>query len=465
MTRPFDGALRAGFAELDITPLPGLRMAMPDVPVATGVDCPLHARVTLLDDGDRRVAIACFDLMWLDASTSAAWRAELAAAGDLAPEDVLISCTHTHRAPHTTIYQDVDPSFEYLDGVRARLAGLMADAVAALRPAELRAGTVPAPGWAFNRRVMYRGGEVGTHGPHWVDGFEGVEGPQDDELQVVVAVPPEGGAPLGGLVAFACHPTVVDVDPVYSADFAGPLTQALARRLGGVFSFVQGASGDVSPLDMAAPGLARTGIAFANEMGRALADAAGRALAGSRVVVEPALRGGVELLEIAQRRPSVEQVELARRYLEGREGEIDEQAFTRRIYGHDYTFFADLPQVQTWLTRELIGMWEWQRRSGARTPVERVEVQAIAVGDVAFVAYPGEMFAEFGLRTKAASPFAMTIVCGLANGWHGYVPTRSAFDHGGYEPRLSFFSRLAVDAGDRMTDAALRLLARLAARS
>jgi len=107
-------------------------------------------------------------------------------------------------------------------------------------------------------------------------------------------------------------------------------------------------------------------------------------------------------------------------------------------------------------------MWEWQRRVGARELVEDVEVQAIALGDVAFVAYPAEYFVEFGLRTKAGAPFANTFVAELGNGWHGYVPTAEAFAHGGYEPRLGDASRLAPEAGDLMCMTGLRLLHRLA---
>jgi hypothetical protein len=45
------------------------------------------------------------------------------------------------------------------------------------------------------------------------------------------------------LVNFACHATVMGGEPVYSADYAGPLTEALARHFGGTFAFLQGAAG------------------------------------------------------------------------------------------------------------------------------------------------------------------------------------------------------------------------------
>ena len=54
-----------------------------------------------------------------------------------------------------------------------------------------------------------------------------------------------------------------------------------------------------------------------------------------------------------------------------------------------------------------------------------------------------------------------TLVATLTNGWHGYVPTLEAFARGGYEPRFAYPSRVAPEAGDRMTNAALELLRRL----
>ena len=93
-------------------------------------------------------------------------------------------------------------------------------------------GKVLAPGWAFNRRPIYAGGQVGTHGPTWGNGFMGMEGTADEELAVLLARGPDGTV-LGGLVDFACHPTAMGHEPVYSADYPGVLTEELetpARR-------------------------------------------------------------------------------------------------------------------------------------------------------------------------------------------------------------------------------------------
>jgi neutral ceramidase len=61
-----------------------------------------------------------------------------------------------------------------------------------------------------------------------------------------------------------------------------------------------------------------------------------------------------------------------------------------------------------------------------------IELQGFRVGDAAFIAVPGEVFVEIGLTIKRRLPH-LTFVVGIANGYIGYVPTREAYDTGGYE--------------------------------
>ena len=84
------------------------------------------------------------------------------------------------------------------------------------------------------------------------------------------------------------------------------------------------------------------------------------------------------------------------------------------------------------------------------------EVQVIALGgEVAWVALPGEIFAELGLEIKKRSPFKHTILVTIANGSVGYVPTKRAFTEGSYEP---FAARCAPGSGEMIVETAVRLL-------
>ena len=88
-----------------------------------------------------------------------------------------------------------------------------------------------------------------------------------------------------------------------------------------------------------------------------------------------------------------------------------------------------------------------------------VEVGAIAFSNVAISTNPAELFVEFGLEIKERSPFEVTLVSELSNGYCGYVPTEHAFDEGGYETHRSVFSsRLAKNAGLLITEKSVEML-------
>src|SRR5262249_34851606 len=84
-----------------------------------------------------------------------------------------------------------------------------------------------------------------------------------------------------------------------------------------------------------------------------------------------------------------------------------------------------------------------------------VEVQVIALGDVAWVSLPGEIFVELGLAIKKGSPFGHTLIAELANGSVGYIPNKGAYPQGNYEV---ISSRCAEGSGELLVEAANRLL-------
>jgi hypothetical protein len=64
-------------------------------------------------------------------------------------------------------------------------------------------------------------------------------------------------------------------------------------------------------------------------------------------------------------------------------------------------------------------------------------LSAIKIGDLVFAGIGGEPFTELGNRICEVSPFKETILCCLTNSPGGYIPTRKAYEEGGYEARSS----------------------------
>ena len=87
-----------------------------------------------------------------------------------------------------------------------------------------------------------------------------------------------------------------------------------------------------------------------------------------------------------------------------------------------------------------------------------VEISAIAVGDVALVGLPGEIFVQLGMAIKERSPFEHTYLVELCNDSIGYVPTEVAYGEGGYEATNT---RLQPGTGEQFVETALEVLAEL----
>jgi hypothetical protein len=89
------------------------------------------------------------------------------------------------------------------------------------------------------------------------------------------------------------------------------------------------------------------------------------------------------------------------------------------------------------------------------------QVQLFQLGRCALAGLPGMPFVEFGHAIKAQSPFWGTLVAGNAQAYAGYVPTRAAFDHGGYETWPSRVDRVGPGGGEFLVEQATDLLAEL----
>jgi hypothetical protein len=145
-------------------------------------------------------------------------------------------------------------------------------------------------------------------------------------------------------------------------------------------------------------------------------------------------------IELRYRRPTQEQVDEARAFLAIKApNEIEK-----------------LPRLAQNYARSTLSAHERPEE------VVTVKVQAIRIGEIAVCAIPFEAFVQIGLDLKRRSPFEQTMVIGLANGRHGYLPTPEHHQLGGYETWLGT-NVVQEDASVLITDALLGMLGELKA--
>ena len=214
---------KAGFAERDITPAPGM-----EPPGGYGKarhgdkrDSPRMVRAVVFDDGKPRVAILGVDAVGLRRDSVQAARKAIAERCGIAPGDVMIVASHAHSADPTLgailsdwpgandllkklIFEDSDP--RYLATVERAIADAVVEADGKRVDARAVAGCRLAEGVAFDRRFRMKDGRSATHpGQGNLDIIEPA-GPVNPQVGVIGACDAEGKF-LGCVVNFACHAT------------------------------------------------------------------------------------------------------------------------------------------------------------------------------------------------------------------------------------------------------------------
>lgn len=268
-------ALEVGFGETDITPpleagrpvwLAGYGMGRR----ATGVHDPLRARAVVLRDGEHKIALACVDLVGLQYPEVLRIRQAL-------PDYqyVMVSSTHNHEGPDvigiwgaSPIQRGVDDA--YVDLVVERTVSAIRQAEKKLAPAEAAFGTASDETLVGDSRL-----------PKVKDGV----------IRLLRFSPPDGGAPLGLLVQWTCHPEAMGSrNTLVTADFVAATVAKLTTQFGCPVAYFSGAVGGL----MAPPdGLIRDGqgkileegdFAYSDGYGAAVASLAAQAVIAAEPV-------------------------------------------------------------------------------------------------------------------------------------------------------------------------------------
>jgi hypothetical protein len=95
-------------------------------------------------------------------------------------------------------------------------------------------------------------------------------------------------------------------------------------------------------------------------------------------------------------------------------------------------------------------------------PTVELPLTVVAIGNLAWVHVPVELFASLGLRIRAQSPFAHTRLVGYTDGYFGYAPDACAYEGGTYEAGASMFD---AQGSELLCQSAVRLVHETAGRA
>ncbi|MEW6360178.1 MAG: neutral/alkaline non-lysosomal ceramidase N-terminal domain-containing protein [Planctomycetota bacterium] len=400
--------LKAGVSKVNITPPIGCDLTGfggREYP-ALDISDDLFAKALVLDDGAAKIAIVTTDLLGLDFDLVEEIREAVEKHTGIPGANVMLPSSHTHSGPATISIGLGDRDEHCAQVTKMKMIGAVRTACAAMKPAkvgctreEVRCGV--------NRREVRDGKMVLGHNPH------GELAPYVDVLRVDDA----DGHMLAVLFSHAAHPVVLGGDSyVVSADFPGHAMETVERVFDGrpVALFAQGCCGNINAMLRGTPAEARA-------LGRML----GGAVIKAAATLQPNLSGPIgsarEVVQLPLQQPP--SVEAAEKQLQSAE-QVLKDALASRHAGR----IRVARRFRDWAHEMLV-----LAKEGPKDRTRAFEIQALRLGDIAFVGLPGEVFVEYQIWIDKHSPFTSTFVFGYTNGVIGYVPTADAFPKGGYE--------------------------------
>ena len=452
-TASASAAIRAGFAERDITP--GIGMERPG-----GYGKQHHAefhdsckvRVAVFNDGAHKVALVGLDTLIVPRSVVLDARRQIEATCGIPADAVLIGASHSHSSGPVGMVQpgeydaapDLVKELAYVEsscadpGFLLHLTRQIVEAVTLADkrgvPAQLGFGSGTEDKVSFNRRLRMKNGLSFSHPRPGNPEMLEYAGPIDPEVGVIGAWN-ENGDLLGTVVNFACHATTNPRG--ISANWICYLEEVIQGATGARVPvvFLQGACGDITQVDNLTPYRQPAGEDSARLVGGRVGAEAVRVLLSMTRSAEVTVDKRQKTFTIPRRKPSAERLQRSKDLVAAGKpkGDTTDWTFAKEILMLDHLIAVE-PEVE-------------------------VEVQAIQIGPAVFVTNPAEYFVQLGLDIKNGSPFPFTYPVELANGCVGYVPTEEAFgpNGGGYETRLSAYSNLIITAGSTFRDVGIEL--------
>lgn len=432
--------LQAGAAKVNITPFVGGPMAGYGGRDhgSESVHDELHAKALVLDDGEGEIALITTDLIGIDGKLSAQVRELVEETVGLPADRVWLCASHTHFGPvvrrRRMEEQEVDTyDRAYVDILAKKMATAVKLAHDSRRPARVGAGAIDAEGISYNRRLIRDDAKVEMSltlpPPYYGLNF----GPVDPEVSILKI---EGEGTIASLLNFACHP-VSSTDRMYelSADYPGYAMDLIESVEGGFCLFALGCAGNIVPIQ-------RRGRSK-RQLGLSLGGLSLKALQWIETTGDIKLRAARKEIELLLR-PFPGPEEMERQITEAKaafEAAQKQEAPPREL--------TELRE--TLRTTESLPRWakRFEHASGSRT-----EIQAFWIGDTPIVGLPGEVFVELGQQIKNALKASPAFVISLSNDSPGYIPTRQAYEEGGYESTTSPF---APGCGEHLVKEALDL--------
>lgn len=430
---------KAGAAAVSITPSTShFLFGYPFVErMSTGTNDELLSSALYLTNGESQILFISNDVIYVSKDFVARIRKRIKEKTGIPESNILLAATHTHSAPVTAVIA-ISANDPIVPKVDKRYLEFMEDstvdsACQAYEKAEL----------AEVSFVIGDATGVGTnrHNPDW---------PKDMDVPTMT-VRNKNNKFIGCMLVCSMHPTVLHEDStLYSGDFPHYTRNLLQKEVLGKdcpVVYFTGTAGNQSPRHVTKTNT----FEEAKRIGGLVSKSIISKLSGDvSYVSEISISTAQEFVDLPKRKfPSVESSKhnrtKAKKLFENlkKTSKIPQEIRTAEVnwFGAEELFYlstlAELNKLDEYYSMCL-----------------PAEIQAVKVGSWKFVAWPGEIFVEYGLELK--KHFEDVFMITYANGeLQGYITTKEAYEKGFYEAGNSFFD---YRAGEILMEKTINLL-------
>ena len=424
--------LKAGFGRVNINSMRGIGLRGNGlVRLMDGVLDDLEINAIAVSDGEKTALLVSVDSCAMEWECTVEFKERISSATGLPNDAIYLHAIHTHTAPFLRKTTTDPLEEEYFSFVCHKMEEVAILALEDMASAKMGFAVGNAPELAFVRRFLMKDGTTRTN--------PGINDPQvvhpigeADHRVNVVRFDREGKDSVV-LVNYGNHPDVIGGCKL-SADWPGALRREVERIISGTKCiFFNGALGDVNHINIfpKIKGEERMGesafghgYAYSQYMGRALACTVAQAYDFAKYREVKSVSFAQKMISVPTNMPTPEELPEARRLLA-----LYREKGLNALPGDE--------MEQNTLYYEAKRMLDFENGP----EFVDVQISAVAIGPVVLVGAPGESFVDTGLALKKAKGWDLVLPTSITNGYYAYLPTKEAFDEGGFEARTSEFKR------------------------
>ena len=385
----------AGAARVDITPLVGVELVGYNSSPNTGINDPLWARALAFRSQGQCVLIIVLDVLGIELATTHRIRELISARLPVAPDNVLICCTHNHCGPSLLRFYSVPIHPAWEEEAIGATVDVAAAAFERLRPAQIGVGRTEVCNIGANRRARLDDGSIfhfsGAHARRPPDGRTVVEESVIDPELSVICARDTAGRIIAVLTNYATHPWLYNGTRV-SSEISGACAEWVEEQL---------RPGNPHVVALFSPGT------------------------GSNITT---VQNQIPIPEELQEREHWFTAERTRM------GEILGRATVRALEGA--TGFAGTGPVASKVRTIAAPVYDQKlsvvlAENDGLPPTDltmATEVQVLEIGDIVLVGLPSEIYVEYGLEIKSRSRYENTFVLSYCNDYFADIITHEAVE-------------------------------------